>query len=111
MAIKPRTTLLSMLAFAALIGSVRGDAAYNNNIVGVVDHVLTYDSPTILFRLRAMPTGPCSDYFIIPAEVSTEARQQLLARLLLAHSSREPVNIGYDNVTCIGGYFRVHRVG
>lgn len=111
MAMNRRTASLLAVALAVFMASARSDATYNANISGVVSHVLTYDGPDILFRLNPMPAGLCSEYFVIPGDVPTEARQQLLARLLLAYSSREPVNIGYDNVACHGGRYRVHRVG
>jgi hypothetical protein len=41
-----------------------------------------------------------------------DTRHQILSRLLLAYSTKETVNIGYDGITCgSGGYILVYRVG
>lgn len=69
---------------------------------------------TILFKVDNMPAIPgCrGDLLIIPGDASMDMRHQILSRLLLAYSTKETVNIGYDGITCgPGGYILVYRVG
>lgn len=91
-------------------------AGYNANIQGVVTKVLTYTGDGRIFlRLSNQPSShpQCStDYFSIDASVSDSVRSQLLARLLVAYSTGEVVNIGYDSQgDCSHGRIRVYRVG
>ena len=90
-------------------------AYYNANISGVVTQVLTYpESGHILFVLNNQPSHPtCNSSYFAFGDVGTEAVvNRVYARLLLAHATGEPVNIGFDNAgDCASGYIRAHRVG
>jgi hypothetical protein len=86
-------------------------AEYNDNISARITGVLTYDGGHFLLTMDRMPSGPCSNYFIIPNDVPVDGRQMLLSRSLLAKSTGEAVNIGFDNKTCVNGWYRVHRIG
>lgn len=104
-----RGGVIAFLTTIAGAGPVR--AEYNSNIVGVITNVLTYDGGHFLFTLSAMPSSPCANYFVVPNEIPVDGRQMLLSRALMAKASGEAVNIGYDNKTCVNGWFRVHRIG
>lgn len=87
----------------------------NANSVHRVTEVLTYTyDTTILFRVDNMPSiaGCRGDLLVIPGDASMDTRHQILSRLLLAYSTKETVNIGYDGITCGPvGYVLVYRVG
>ena len=90
-------------------------AGYNDNMVGEVTAVMTYTSGLILFRLHnQLSSHPSCNrgYFAIATDVSDIATNRMLSRLLIAHTTKVPVNIGFDNAgDCGNGYIRVHRVG
>ncbi len=106
-------------AFAALmllLAVTPGHAFYNANIQGVVTGVWTYDDrDSIYVHLDTQPTShpTCNPlYFVIDPSLSADRRHMMHARLLLAYSSGEVINIGYDNAgNCVEDYIRVHRVG
>lgn len=88
---------------------------YTDNMTSRVTEVITYayDS-AILFRVENMPKIPgCKgNYLMIPNDAAMDSRHQILSRLLIAYSSKEAVNIGYDGVTCMSsGDIMVYRVG
>lgn len=101
--------VLALLASVMAAGPVK--AEYNDNLVGIITNILTYDSGQFLFTLSAMPAGACRNYFIVPADLPADARQMLLSRALTAKAGSEAVNIGFDKNTCINGWYRVHRIG
>jgi hypothetical protein len=90
-------------------------AGYNDNLTGVVTHVMTYTSGLILFRLNNQPaTHPTcnTSYFAIATDTNDIATNRMLSRLLTAHTTKVPVNIGFDNTAdCGNGYIKTHRVG
>jgi hypothetical protein len=90
-------------------------AGYNDNMVGEVTHVMTYTSGLVLFRLKNQPaTHPecTATYFAIAVDVNDVAANRMLSRLLTAHTTKVPVNIGFDNAaSCGNGYIRAYRVG
>lgn len=90
-------------------------AGYNANMSGEVTHVMTYTSGLVLFRLKNQPaTHPecTATYFAIAVDVNDIATNRMLSRLLTAHTTKVPVNIGFDNASdCGNGYIRVFRVG
>jgi hypothetical protein len=90
-------------------------AGYNDNMVGKVTAVMTYTSGLVLFRLHNQPsTHPTCNksYFAIATDVKDVATNRMLSRLLTAHTTQTPVNIGFDNnANCGNGYIRVYRVG
>jgi hypothetical protein len=90
-------------------------AGYNDNIVGEVTHVMTYANGLVLFRLKNQPAShpTCNTtYFAIATNVTEAAANRMLSRLLTAHTTKIPVNIGFDNAAdCGSGYIRTHRVG
>ena len=99
-----------------LLGNINiSYAGYNDNMVGEVTAVMTYSSGLILFRLHNQPSSHPScnrGYFAIATDVSDIATNRMLSRLLIAHTTKAPVNIGFDNAgDCANGYIRVHRVG
>jgi hypothetical protein len=105
------TACLLMLA-----ASLNSNATYNANMSGVVAWVATYaDGDSIYFALMNQPGSHpgCSPYyFVITAAVPADRRKAMLANLLIARTTGEAINIGYDNAgDCAEGYIRVHRVG
>ncbi|AUI85898.1 hypothetical protein BS333_05620 [Vibrio azureus] len=92
-------------------------AGYDKNFQGKVTAVLTYPGSTsILIKVEGMPNShpKCTmfDYIAIDPAISSESRQLVMSRLLLAYSTKETVNIGYDSSTsCVGSRIKVHRVG
>lgn len=101
----------AIVTLAAITAGGPARAEYNSNIVGVITNVLTYDSGHFLFTLSAMPAGPCANYFVVPGDIPVDGRQMLLSRALVAKASGESINIGYDNKSCVNGWYRVHRIG
>ena len=97
------------------------NAKYTANFRGEVKAVLTYPGSTaILIRVEGMPTShpKCTntDYMAIDPAISSESRQLIMSRLLLAYSTKEKINIGYDKDSntdsCThGNRMKVHRVG
>ncbi|WP_156025008.1 hypothetical protein [Sphingomonas phyllosphaerae] len=104
-----KSAAIVLLAIIAGAGPVQ--AEYNSNVVGTITNVLTYDGGHFLFTLSAMPSSPCANYFIVPSDIPVDGRQMLLSRALMAKASGEAINIGYDNKTCVNGWYRVHRIG
>lgn len=91
-------------------------ADYNANMDGVVTHVLVYsEGDQIYFRLdNQLTSHPACDASLFSIDASTPAdrRKMMLARLLLAKATKEPMNVGYDATgNCSHGRIRVHRVG
>ena len=100
----------------ALLFCAPSNAGYDANISGVVTSVLTYTyDGRIFIRLENQPQShpQCmTDFFSVDASVPDSARSQLLARLLVAYTNGEPVNIGYDSQgDCSHGRIRVYRIG
>ncbi|KPZ73122.1 hypothetical protein J8L86_12550 [Shewanella sp. MMG014] len=93
----------------------QGVAGYNDNMNGIVSEILTYPSGRILFKLHNQPSShpSCkSGFFAIATDVSDKGREIMYSRLLIAYTTKQPVNIGFDNLgDCGSGYIRVHRVG
>lgn len=108
--------IFACIAVAFAFASSSARAAYNANTSGVVISVVTYtDADYILFRLSNQPAShpSCnSNFFAISSTVSADRRKNMLARLLLAKATGEPIDIGYDNTSdCADGYIHVYRVG
>ncbi len=104
------------LGFLLLVVSSTSNAVYNANTGGVVAWVATYaDIDSIYFALNNQPSShpSCSpNYFVIPATVPADRRKAMLTSLLIARTTGEAINIGYDATgDCAEGYIRVHRVG
>lgn len=108
--VRSRVAAAALLAVAGILPH-QAVATYDSNTAGRISGVLTYDDGHFLISLSPMPAGPCANYFIVLAEVPADGRQALLSRALTAYSKGESVNIGYDGVTCVNGWFRVHRIG
>ncbi len=76
---------------------------------------MTYTSGLILIRLKNQPSAHPSckaSYFSIATDTQEVAAQRMYSRLLIAYTTKQPVNIGFDNTgTCGNGYMRVYRVG
>lgn len=102
---------ISAVAVFLATTSSPSEAEYNSNFVARITSVLTYDDGHFLIALDRMPAGPCSSYFIVSGDVPIDARQMLLSRSLLAKSTGESINIGYDGQTCVNGWYRTHRIG
>ncbi len=104
--------LVFIASFLVINVSVAG---YNNNIVGEVSEVLVYTNGQVTFRLANQPTshpGCNPAYFAIDNTLSEAAISRLMSRLLSAHATKVPINIGYDDAgDCANTYIRVHRVG
>lgn len=101
-----------LIAAAGLICAGTSHAAYNDNFTTRITEVLTYDNGLFLIATATMPSGqPCGVYWIVPGDVSADARQMLLSRALIAREKGEPINIGYDHETCVNGWYRIHRLG
>ena len=107
--------LLLLLIFPCI-----ANAKYTANFSGEIKAVLTYPgSSEILIRVEGMPNShpTCSlnDYMAIDPAISSESRQLVMSRLLLAYSTKEKVNIGYDKEdnsdSCVGNRMKIYRVG
>ncbi|EGR2759434.1 hypothetical protein J8B39_05305 [Vibrio parahaemolyticus] len=103
-----------------LLFPLAANARYTANFSGEVKAVLTYPGNTIiLIRVEGMPDShpkcTLTDYMAIDPAISPESRQIIMSRLVLAYSTKEKVNIGYDKEShtdsCVGNRMRVHRVG
>lgn len=104
------------IIFITLFSVQNASAGYDSNMKGIVTSVLTYTGgDQIYFILDNQPsTHPTcnASLFSIDAGVPSSRRQQVLSRLLTAHATGKPVNIGYDSQgDCSHSYIRVHRVG
>lgn len=101
-------------AFAAFVPAA-GFAYYNTNGSFVVASVATYtETDSIYVSVTAPPAhAACNNsFFVIPGATPVERRKALLARLLVAKSTGETLNFGYDATgDCAEGYVRLHRVG
>lgn len=97
--------------------SVLSYANYDANFQGEVTEVLTYaDSDNVLIRVSGRPTSHpiCTrfDYIVIDGSIPEARRQAMLSRVLLAYSTGEVINIGYDSKDeCIGSRIKVYRIG
>jgi hypothetical protein len=114
-----RATYLSTLLAAVLCVGVMSTASatYNSNIGGTPISVIAYEGGTVLFVLDNQPTsnGACNaGYFEIDLANNTDAvLNRMYARLLVAYTQQQPVQIGYDNSGACGssGYIHTYRVG
>lgn len=106
-----------LLIIALIAFSSSATAGYNANFKGKVTHVLTYTYSTqILVKVEGQPTThpECSnlDYLIIDPATSDQIREIVLSRLLVAYTTGEEVNIGYDkDSSCVNGRIKIFRVG
>lgn len=104
------TTMLLLFFWGAL-----AHAAYNSNVQVTITNVMIYTGGDyIYFTTDTKPQHPtCNNsYFVIPETVPENRRNQLLSRLMLAYTTKEQVNIGFDATgECVHGYIQVHRVG
>jgi hypothetical protein len=111
-----RVSALIAAAFSITVMSTAG-ATYNSNIGGMPTSVISYEAGTVLFILDSQPTsnGACNaGYFEIdPANSSDAVVARMYARLLVAYTQQQGVQIGYDNTGACGalGYIHVYRVG
>lgn len=103
------------IVFIVFLTTNVSNAGYNDNLVGEVTHVMTYSNGLILFRLKNQPSShpTCNEtYFAIATNVAETAANRMYTRLITAHTTKQPVNIGFDNAgDCGNGYIRTHRVG
>lgn len=111
-----RTWLIVMLCWTSLLAGRSAFATYNANITGSVIQLLFYaENDNILFRLGNQPTShPSCDpaYFVLSYEIPETRRKAMVAMLLAARISGEPINIGYDNSgSCANGMIRVYEIG
>jgi hypothetical protein len=101
---------------AAVVFAIPAVAGYNENMQGVVADVVLYAyDDKIYFRLENQPTThpACNPaYFAIDTATPADRRKMMLARLLLAKATKEPMNVGFDkDGDCSHTYIRAHRVG
>jgi hypothetical protein len=104
------------LAVLLLLASDVAQTTYNANITGVVSDVATYEySGQILIRLQNQPTShpQCSPTYFAIDETTPEAHMdRMVARVLTALATGQPVTIGYDNAgNCAHSFIRIHRIG
>jgi hypothetical protein len=110
--------------WTAIIGVVLGlsivataGAAYNTNITGTLTYLSAYEGGVVMFELNNQPAsnGSCNptQFEIDPANNTDAVLGRMYARLLLAYSTQQPVNVGYDNSGSCGtkGYIHVYEVG
>lgn len=115
--IKLRKIIMKKLLLILVIFSSSVYPNYDANFTGKVTHVLTYPySKLILLKVEGQPTSHpiCSsfDYLAIDTDVEPESRQMVLSRLLVAYTSGETINIGYDSKDeCAGNRIKIYRVG
>jgi hypothetical protein len=118
--IKGRTrkmwVVILMILSASLVTTRDAFATYNANTTGVVIQVLFYaETDNILLRLGNQPTShpSCNPaYFVLSYEIPEARRKAMVAMLLAARISGEPINIGYDNTgSCANGMIRVYEIG
>jgi hypothetical protein len=105
-----------LAALGALSLPFAAHATYNANTYGVITNVRVYDDGLVLLTLQNQSTithPSCAPaYFAIDRTLDPNIRAMLLSRALVARSSGEVVNIGYDGVgSCANGYIRVHEIG
>lgn len=106
-----------LIAILGLAVMPSANANYNSNLVGTPIAVMTYEGGRILFSLDTQPgsNGSCnSAYFELDPENNTDpVIGRLYARLLVAYTQQERINVGYDNVGACGtaGYIHAYRVG
>jgi hypothetical protein len=107
----------SMTAILCMALSSTASATYNSNIGGTPIYVIAYEGGTVLFILDTQPTsnGSCNaGYFEIDLANNTDAvLGRMYARLLVAYTQQQPIQIGYDNSGSCGssGYIHTYRVG
>ena len=106
---------MAIVAAAAFLTSVAANGEYNANIQGKIDSVRVYDSGLVLIHLDVQPSShpACNPaYFGIDSGLESSIRAQLLSRALVAKSSGETINIGYDNLAnCANGWIRIYEIG
>ncbi|WP_158703072.1 hypothetical protein [Allosphingosinicella vermicomposti] len=103
--------MMALLPHSGLVAQT-----YNGNAVVKITGVFTYTTSNyVLFTVEEKPAGIACEkaYFGLPLNMTDAARQIVVARLLLAYSLKEPVNIGFDATgPCIADEFIwVARVG
>ncbi len=91
-------------------------AAYDANMTGKIATLAVYtEGDYIYVRLENQPTthnGCNPSYFVIPNTIPVARQKVLLARLTLAYSTQETINIGYAaNGDCAHGYIQLYRAG
>lgn len=106
--------IIPALVVLALI-SVKADAQYTANTVGIITNVITYQSGEFLIRLDQMPvvSGCAGTYFSVTAP-NDEALNRFLSRVLTAKAMQEPIIIGYNGTSAgctASGYIPVYRIG
>jgi len=106
-----------MTAFVGIAVMSTASATYNSNIGGMPTSVISYEAGTVLFILDSQPAsnGACNaGYFEIdPTNSSDAVVARMYARLLVAYTQQQGVQIGYDNTGACGalGFIHVYRVG
>lgn len=105
---------LLMAALAAMIPA-SAFAVYNTNGGFIVTAVATYtDTDSIYINVSSPPAhSACNNsYFVVSGSIPLERRKAILAQLLIARTTRETINFGYDATgDCAESYIRVHRIG
>jgi hypothetical protein len=109
------TALIGVLCGLSIMSTA--GAAYNANLTGTVTYLSTYEGGVVLFELSSQPAsnGSCThtQFEIDPANNTDAALGRMYARLLLAYSTQQPLNVGFDNAGSCGtdGYIHVYEVG
>ena len=105
----------AIVALTLLVVPMAAHAYYNANIQGKIDAIRVYDTGAVLLHLDVQPsTHPMCNpgYFAVDAALDASIRAELLSRALVAKSSGETINIGYDNqANCANGWIRIHEIG
>jgi hypothetical protein len=91
-------------------------ATYNTNLTGTLTYLSAYEGGIVMFELNNQPAsnGSCNhtQFEIDPANNTDAVLGRMYARLLLAYSTQQPVNVGYDNAGCgTNGYIHAYEVG
>lgn len=104
------------ISFIFLSGAV--NAGYNSNFLTQLEGVYVYSDMNHIYIKTSTPAplsanSTCSNkYIVVDGEISSDRRNAILSRLLLAYASKETINIGYDNAAnCVGSYVRLYRAG
>lgn len=104
--------IVMVLLGVFLCQPVIAQVQYNANISMKINNVITYSyGNNILFIGDQNPFPACGPYFVIHESISSERRQQMLARIMLAYAMKEEITIGYDSQNCMGGQVYVFRIG
>lgn len=113
--VRRATWLFLALACVGVSAPANANQYNANDVMGKITGVKTYTyTPMILFTVEIPPSLSCQNgkIFELPASLPDNVRQSVLSRLLLAYSTGEAINIGYDAQTCSpNGYIWVGRVG